>query len=170
MTDWEKIRHEYITTDISLRKIAEKYKVSKNTVFCVSNKEKWAQERDSYRDKVRAEAQQKAIKATTEAEADIAATSSRITAKLLHRIEETIDKMPQATGTKSYMQEATKQKGKTNVKSIEYDLQSLCTAYGTITRIAEAHSISVGTNDDPLVQILKRWDNAAGIASQSETD
>lgn len=38
---WENIKHEYISTDISLAELAEKYKISRSTLYKRSAKEKW---------------------------------------------------------------------------------------------------------------------------------
>lgn len=49
MADWQKIKTEYITTDISLRKLAEKYGIRYATVQDRSKKEEWITLRDQHR-------------------------------------------------------------------------------------------------------------------------
>lgn len=39
--DWAKIKLEYITTDISCRKLAEKHRVSESTLFKKCSREQW---------------------------------------------------------------------------------------------------------------------------------
>lgn len=39
--DWGRIKKEYVTTDISLRKLAEKHDVAESTIFKRCSKEKW---------------------------------------------------------------------------------------------------------------------------------
>ena len=45
MADWSKIKTEYITTDTSYRKLAEKYGVSASSLMQVAAREKWADEK-----------------------------------------------------------------------------------------------------------------------------
>lgn len=47
--DWNKIKAEYITTDISQRKLAVKYAVSHVAVSAHSSAEQWVEERERYR-------------------------------------------------------------------------------------------------------------------------
>lgn len=58
-TNWEKIKTEYITTKISTRKLAEKYKVALATVQNKCKKEKWVEERNKHNRKVISKAVQK---------------------------------------------------------------------------------------------------------------
>lgn len=39
MADWSKIKTEYITTDTSYRKLAEKYGINKDTIYAKAKKE-----------------------------------------------------------------------------------------------------------------------------------
>ena len=50
--DWEKIKAEYITTDISLRDLANKYDVPMSCVGRKSSLEKWAHERKKHKNKI----------------------------------------------------------------------------------------------------------------------
>ena len=63
MTDWEKIKTEYISTEISQRKLAEKYGVSVNTLIKRANKEGWATEREKHHNRVTTRVQQKIVTA-----------------------------------------------------------------------------------------------------------
>jgi len=42
MPDWKKIKAEYVSTDVSYRKLAEKYSVSPSTLYHRFKREKWA--------------------------------------------------------------------------------------------------------------------------------
>lgn len=48
MIDWQSIKTEYITTDTSYRKLAEKYGVSYNAIGNRSRQEKWQDLRDQH--------------------------------------------------------------------------------------------------------------------------
>ena len=50
-TPWHEIRTEYVTTDITHRELAEKYRLHQSTVSNRARKEKWAEEREKYRQK-----------------------------------------------------------------------------------------------------------------------
>lgn len=58
--DWAVIKTEYLTTPISIRKLATKYDIPYNTINSRSNKEKWASEKQSIQSKIEAETKQKA--------------------------------------------------------------------------------------------------------------
>ena len=45
MADWQKIKTEYITTDTSYRKLAQKYGVNATNIAKRASKEKWTEER-----------------------------------------------------------------------------------------------------------------------------
>lgn len=47
--NWNKIAHEYITSDIAMRKLAEKHSVPLRTMADRAKREKWTQQRNEYR-------------------------------------------------------------------------------------------------------------------------
>lgn len=59
MIDWTKLENEYISTDVSVRKIAEKYKLNETTVFRQSKKRNWVQKKQNFASKVQAKVMQK---------------------------------------------------------------------------------------------------------------
>lgn len=172
MADWVKIRHEYVTTLISQRKLADKYHVSRGTLIGIANKEKWAQSREAYQAKVKTRAEQKAVDLISDGQAELSAACVRVRLKLMQRIEAAIDKMPVVSGSRTYQQmvETDKENGTDKLQSVEYNIRDLTSAYRDIQRIVDDSKANIGSADDPLIEILKRWDNAAGIASESETD
>ncbi|MBQ8382022.1 MAG: hypothetical protein IJX47_02325 [Clostridia bacterium] len=50
--EWHKIKHEYVTTDTSYRKLASKYKVRLRTLAEKAKEEDWVSERVQYRNDV----------------------------------------------------------------------------------------------------------------------
>ena len=52
--DWSRIKKEYVTTDITCRKLAEKYGVSESTLFKKCSKEQWEALRKQQGSKVEA--------------------------------------------------------------------------------------------------------------------
>lgn len=87
MEDWLKIKTEYITTDTSYRKLAEKYGIHRNVIAARGKEEKWPELRRQYRDKMVTDTVE-----TIESEAvDRAARIHRVADKLLDRIEQLVD-------------------------------------------------------------------------------
>lgn len=68
--DWDLIKTEYITTDITCRKLAEKHGVSESTLFKKCSKEQWEASRKQHGSKLEAKILQKDINKR----ADIAVT------------------------------------------------------------------------------------------------
>lgn len=59
--DWDLIKTEYITTDITCRKLAEKHGVSESTLFKKCSKERWEASRKQHGSNVEAKILQKDI-------------------------------------------------------------------------------------------------------------
>lgn len=68
--DWVKIKNEYINTNISYRKLSERYNVSKNQIANRAKKEKWSELRSKQRDKIGTKLGQKTAEKIVEAETD----------------------------------------------------------------------------------------------------
>ena len=68
--DWIKIKNEYINTNISYRKLAEKYEVSKNQVANRAKDENWQELRKKQQDKIETELVQKTAEKIVDAEVD----------------------------------------------------------------------------------------------------
>lgn len=82
MPDWNAIKSEYITEDISYRKLADKWGVSFRTLADHARKESWNKERSTHRDNVTKQTVQK-----------IAARQSSDCAYKLLRLQEAADSM-----------------------------------------------------------------------------
>ncbi len=50
--DWKKLRKEYISGDISQKKLAAKYGVPEKTLLSRANREKWGRQRDEFREEL----------------------------------------------------------------------------------------------------------------------
>ena len=74
MTDWEGIKNRYLSTEISLTKLAEDTGVSYATLYRRAKKENWSELR-KFRE-----------------ESDSAGRMERVTAKLLEKMERAIDR------------------------------------------------------------------------------
>jgi hypothetical protein len=87
MADWQKIKTEYITTDISYRKLAEKYGLDQATIARKAKKEDWVSKRQHHADKTQA----KILDADTKNKADRAARLMTVADKLLKKVELAVD-------------------------------------------------------------------------------
>lgn len=87
MADWQKIKTEYITTEISYRKLAEKYGLDQATIARRAKKEDWVSKRQHHADKTQA----KILNADTKNKADRAARLMTVADKLLKKVEMTVD-------------------------------------------------------------------------------
>lgn len=68
--DWIKIKNEYINTNISQRKLAEKYKVSRSAIEKKAKKEDWAELKKEQRGKIEAKVGQKTADKIVDTEVD----------------------------------------------------------------------------------------------------
>ena len=87
MADWQAIKTEYITTDTSYRKLAQKYGVSHVQIGNVGKEEKWVELRRQHLDKTFA----KTVEKISQQEATRAAKIHSVADKLLLKIEAIAD-------------------------------------------------------------------------------
>lgn len=87
MADWKKIETEYITTDTSYRKLAEKYGIDQATIARRAKKEDWVSNRQHHL----SETQAKILTADTEEKVDRAVRLKTVADKLLDKVEEHIN-------------------------------------------------------------------------------
>lgn len=88
MADWQAIKTEYITTDTSYRKLAQKYGVSTTQICNVGRDEKWVEQREQYLNKTTA----KTIEKISQQEANRAAKFHSVADKLLNKIDALADR------------------------------------------------------------------------------
>ena len=88
MADWQAIKTEYITTDTSYRKLAQKYGVSTTQICNVGRDEKWVEQREQYLNKTTA----KTLEKISQQEANRAAKIHSVADKLLLKIEALVDR------------------------------------------------------------------------------
>ena len=87
MADWQAIKTEYITTQTSYRKLAQKYGVSRVQIGNVGRDEKWVELRRQHLDNTVT----KTIAAVEDAQADRAKKMQTVADKLLNKIEAMVD-------------------------------------------------------------------------------
>lgn len=87
MADWSALQAEYVTTDASLYKLAQKFGIGHSTVYTRAKKEGWAQLRQDHREKT--------LGAVLEADREVRTRVSQhlesIAGKLLGKLDEYVD-------------------------------------------------------------------------------
>ena len=86
---WEKIRYEYVTTDISIRGIQRKYGIPFNRIKTKVDNEKWNEEREE----CKAQINQKSIDLISDHKAEEVTKAFRIANKAMDKLAECIDKL-----------------------------------------------------------------------------
>ena len=89
MADWQKIKTEYITTDTSYRKLAQKYGVNSTTIAKRAGKEDWVSQRNQQASKTLS----KTLAADSKRKADRMARIQDATDLLLDKIEQAITEL-----------------------------------------------------------------------------
>lgn len=100
--NWLKIRNEYISGNISYRKLSENHKVSFQTLRDRAIKEKWAELRNIQRNKIGTTTAQKTAEKIAEQESDYIVNIDRLKFKLARALEGFIESGDfNATGLKA---------------------------------------------------------------------
>ena len=87
MADWQAIKTEYITTDTSYRKLAEKYGIHYKVISERGKDEKWVELRSQHKDRTLT----KTLDKISQQEANRAAKIHSVADKLLMKIEEIVE-------------------------------------------------------------------------------
>lgn len=142
MADWQKIKTEYITTDISLRKLAQKYGIRYATVQDRSKKEGWITLRDQHRTSTVS----KSISKISNKQADKLARIEGITDKLLMKLEQAVDELDL---------EIIKKKTKLEEDGFEVTTESMVAQEGGIVDRAGLRHLTAALKDLKEIQMLK---------------
>ena len=132
--NWEAIRAEYIGGGISQRKLADKHGVNADILMQRANREHWKQDRDKVFSKAMAKTQQKAADAIS----DNVTIAARIRTKLLRRLENEVDRLPEQIGSEtinSIVEYGKNKQGNRQRKEVShgYKLKDLAAAYKDLT-------------------------------------
>ena len=87
MADWQAIKTEYITTDTSYRKLAQKHGVNYQAICHRSKEEGWIEQREQYRN----DTITKTLDKISQQEANRAAKIHSVADKLLQKIEAIVE-------------------------------------------------------------------------------
>jgi hypothetical protein len=84
MADWQKIKTEYITTDTSYRKLAQKHGVHYNAIANRAKQEDWISQRNQFCDRTVT----KTVTAISDKQVDRASRLNTVADKLLEKVEQ----------------------------------------------------------------------------------
>ena len=87
MADWNKIKTEYITTNTSYRKLAEKHGISYQAICRRSQAEQWSEQREQHMNKTVT----RTIDAISKKQVDRAAKLISVADQLLDRVQDLVD-------------------------------------------------------------------------------
>ena len=87
MADWNKIKTEYLTSDTSYRKLAQKYGVNATTIAKKASKEDWVSQRQQQANRTLS----KTLTAVSNRHVNRAARLQKVADKLLNKIEAAVD-------------------------------------------------------------------------------
>ena len=120
MADWEKIKAEYLTTDISMRDLAQKYGVHYTTIGKKAAKEDWQTQRQQQADKTLT----KMLTADTKKKVDRASRLMTVADKLLRKVEQAVDdEQPMSAGAIKNLSDALKNIRETQMIRSEQDIR-----------------------------------------------
>ena len=91
MADWQKIKTEYITTDTSYRKLADKYGIDQATISRRAKKEDWVSKRQQNASRVQA----KIVNAISNKQVDRAAKLISVADQLLEKVQDLVEMGPE---------------------------------------------------------------------------
>ena len=103
MADWQAIKTEYITTDTSYRKLAQKYVVDSAVIGRRAKKEEWVKLRQQHIDKT----QTKAVNAIGTKQANMAAKLYGVGGLLLDRVKGLLEDNPELLADTSAMKDVS---------------------------------------------------------------
>ena len=118
--DWNKIKTEYITTNTSYRKLAEKYEVDQATIARRAKKEDWVSKRQHHADKTQA----KLLAADAQKKVDRVGKLMTVADKLLNKVELAVDQEgPISAGAIKNLSDALKNIRETQMIRSELDIR-----------------------------------------------
>ena len=145
MADWQKIKTEYITTDTSYRKLADKYGIDQATIARRAKKEDWVSDRQHHL----SETQAKILTADTEQKVDRAMRLSTVADKLLAKVEQWVNMdEPISANSIKNLSDAIK-----NIKEVQM-IRSEEEIEEQKARIAKLRKEAENEDDDNEIQVV----------------
>ena len=103
MIDWKTIETEYVTSDISHKKLCEKYGICRSTISKKASEENWTEKRNKHR----ANTVAKAVNAVGTKQADMAAKLYGVGGLLLDKVKVLLEENPEILADTSSMKDVS---------------------------------------------------------------
>lgn len=136
-SDWQKIKNEYISTNISYRKLAEKYNVSFNTLKDRAIRENWSELKNEQHHKIITKIQQKTAEKIAETESNYVINF----AKINHLLSKKIVEMAKSIDNPQMLKQLTG--ALKDIKEVYIDLP-------------QADNVVINSEDDLTIEELKK--------------
>ena len=142
MADWQAIKTEYITTDTSYRKLAQKYGISYQAICHRSKEEEWIVQREQHTNKTVS----KTLDKISNKQAAKLSRIESITDKLLNKLEQAVDELDL---------EIIKRKTKVDDGLTETTTETMEAVEGGIVDRAGLRHLTAALKDLKEIQMLK---------------
>lgn len=132
--DWEAIKKEYITKNISIQKLAEKYNIPYRTISNKAFSQKWADAKRDFREKKETKTFEKTLEKVSEIDSDKLVKAIAIVDAFSDRVQTMMDDKDQFR-RRIYQDEVT---GKLKeIKTRKYDIKAMKEASEVIKDLVE---------------------------------
>ena len=152
--NWKKIATEYITSDLSLRAIAEKYKIGFSTVRDRAKREKWTEEKRKQSPEIIKKSVQKSIEKKTDKLAEVNNTHIAICKDVRELIDYYIEELKESA-------QERKERGLKKCKNNSYALDYLMSAVKKLQQVErtangmdKVDKNGGGENTEPEIHII----------------
>ena len=154
MADWNAIKTEYITTDTSYRKLAQKYGVNATTIAKRAGKEDWVSQRQQQASKTLS----KTLEADSKKKADRLTRIQDATDRLLDKIEQAISELDiqlcKETHKEKVVEYNNRERPDKPTKEIVHETEKVLEVSSIIDRMG-LKQIAAALKDIKEVQMLK---------------
>lgn len=155
--DWNAIKTEYITTDTSYRKLAEKYGVHKDTIHRKAKDEGWADKRRRQIDKTQTRILEKAVDMEVDRATKLLGVADLLMEKVRQRIE-AVDPMDMGSQEFRHLSATIKDLKEIQMIRSDADLREQEARIASLNRQADKDSAS----RDVVVEMSEEVDALSG--------
>jgi hypothetical protein len=155
--DWSAIKTEYITTDTSYRKLAEKYGVHKDTIHRKAKDEGWADKRRQQIDKTQTRILEKAVDMEVDRATKLLGVADLLMEKVRQRIE-AVDPMDMGSQEFRHLSATIKDLKEIQMIRSDADLREQEARIASLRRQADKDSAS----RDVVVEMSEEVDALSG--------
>lgn len=155
--DWNAIKTEYITTDTSYRKLAEKYGVHKDTIHRKAKDEGWADKRRQQIDKTQTRILEKAVDMEVDRATKLLGVADLLMEKVRQRIE-AVDPMDMGSQEFRHLSATIKDLKEIQMIRSDADLREQEARIASLRRQADKDSAS----RDVVVEMSEEVDALSG--------